>query len=433
MEINVLSILLLFGITILLGYVGFTIFKKTKIPDIIWLMIFGIFVASFGLIDRALFLTASPLLAAIALLIILFDAGLNMDFYQMLNEFSRSLLLAILGFLFSMIAVTLVAHVFFGFDLLNAMLLGAIIGGTCSTTVISIVSVIKIKENVKTLMLLESIITDPICIVVTLALIGMIISTGSFSAAQNIASAFSIGAMVGLISGIIWLRLLDKVRGRPFDHMLTLAIVFLLYAGVEVLGGSGAIAALLFGLVLGNGKTFSKMLAMKKEYDVDPLLRTFQSEMSFFIRSFFFVYLGLIVVVNPQYLIYGIVIAAALLIIRFFAVQISTIGMNFTKNEKRLMTSIAPRGLAAAVLAQLPISYGIPGAEMYSSIIFVVIFATVIYTSIAIRFLYRDGYENPKPEEKQLEIPAEPKSITEESHVKHRKTSHKKHARHKSR
>ena len=309
---NAVGILLLFGITIALGYIGSLIFRKTKIPDIVWLMLFGLVVSSFGLMDRALFLSASPLLAALALLIILFDAGLNMDFYQMIHGFSRSFILAILGFVFSMVATALMSMWLLQFDLLHGLLLGAILGGTSSAIVITIAGMLHDGYKTKTLVSLESIITDPLCIAVAIALINVIVpSTNTYSPIHGILSSFSIGAVLGLIVGVIWLRLLDKLQGKPFDYMLTLAVVFLLYAGAEFSGGSGAIAALLFGLVLGNGKTFSKILKMSKEYNVNPLLKTFQSEISFFIRSFFFVYLGLIVVISPQYILNGLAIAAA--------------------------------------------------------------------------------------------------------------------------
>ncbi len=393
MALDVLSILTLFGLTIVLGYIGSMIFRKTKVPDILWLMLFGFLVTHFGLINRDIFLVASPLLAALALLIILFDAGLNMDFYETVYGFTRSMLLGIVGFMLSMTAVAAIAMWLLGFDLLRSLLLGAMLGGTSSAIVLSIMSVVKVHQNVKTLITLESIITDPLCIVVSIALIGLAVPGAAYSPFQNIMGAFSVGAVVGLISGIIWLRVLHKLRDKPFDHMLTLAIVFLLYAGVEFSGGSGVIAALLFGLVLGNGKTFSEMLKMSKDYTINPLLKAFQAEISFFIRSFFFVYLGIVAVISPQYVLYGLAISLMLIVVRFAAVYVSTTGLGIPTPEKKLMCTMVPGGLSAAVLAQLPVTYGIPGAQIYSSIIFVVIFATVIYTAISIRLFYKDGYE----------------------------------------
>ena len=70
--IEPLSILTFFGITIALGYIGSLIFERTSIPDIVWLLLFGLLVGPvFNLMDRTTFITASSLLGAIALLIIL--------------------------------------------------------------------------------------------------------------------------------------------------------------------------------------------------------------------------------------------------------------------------------------------------------------------------------------------------------------------------
>ena len=57
--------------------------------------------------------------------------------------------------------------------------------------------------------------------------------------------------------------------------------------------------------------------------------------------------------------------------------------------EKNMIRTMAPRGLAAAVLAQLAVAYGIPNASVFSDIIFIVILATVIYTTVASRIFYK--------------------------------------------
>lgn len=390
MEINAFGLLALFGVTIIVGYVGSLIFSKTRIPDVLWLLLFGLLIGPvFGLIDRTLFLAISPFLAAIALLMILFDAGLNMDFYQMVRSFSRSMLLAVLGMVLGMISIGLFTHYFMGLDLMVGILLGAIIGGTSSPIVLSLVGKFSMRNDVKTFVSLESIFTDPLVIVISIGIINIISQTSQYSAAQGILSAFSIGAVIGIFTGLVWLLILNKLKGRPFDYMLTLAVLFILYIGVETNGGSGALMALFFGLVLGNGKAFSNMLKFKKKFEIDHLMKTFNAEISFFIRSFFFVYLGLIVVINPNYIIYGVAMTVILIIIRLIAVQISTIKMGLTSVEKNITRHLVPRGLAAAVLAQLPLAYGIKGAEIFSDVIFIVILSTVLYTTVAMRISTR--------------------------------------------
>lgn len=399
--ISTLGILMLFSVTIFLGYIGSLIFGRTKIPDVVWLMLLGLLVSYFGLVNRNIFLSMSSLLAALALLIILFEAGLNMNFYQTLRGFPRSMVLAVLGMLLSMGFVGAVSVLYFRLDILSGLLLGAILGGTSSPIVLSVMSRLKIRENIKTLINLESVLTDPLCIIVSIMLMQMIVASASYSLAmQGIASAFSVGAMLGFVAGVIWLFVLEKVKGRPFDQMLTLAFLFLVYVFVESLAGSGAISSLVFGIVLGNGKVFSKILKLGKSFSIDESMRKFQAEISFFVRSFFFVYIGLIAVISQTFILYGLAIAAVLILARLALVEIGTFRINIEKSEKNIMKIMAPRGLAAAVLAQLPAVYGIKNAEFFSNVIFIVIIATVIYSSIAVMFFYKPAKDNnnEKPE-----------------------------------
>ncbi len=389
MAVDSLSLLVLFGITIIVGYIGYLFFDKTRIPDVFWLMIFGILVGPvFNLVDRSLFLAITPFLAALALIIILFDAGVNMDFYKMLRSFPRSILMSIVGFLLTLLLVAGFAFFFMDFSILYSLLMGTIVGGTSSAVVISIARRLKVRENPKMIVILESIFTDPIVIVVSIVLLNIISQNTAVNPLQGIISAFSVGAVTGFVAGVAWLFVLEKIKGKPFDYMLTLSVLFLLYVSVESVSGSGAIAALAFGLVLGNGKAFSIMLKMKHmRFGFTKVLRTFQGEVSFFIRSFFFVYLGIIVSINPTYIIYGLAISIIIILVRLLAVNVSTYKLRITKPEKDMIKTMAPRGLASAVLAQLPVAYGIPNAQIFSDIVFVVILATVIYTTIATRFL----------------------------------------------
>jgi len=377
------------GLTVILGYVANLVFERTKVADVIWLLLLGVAISYFGVVSGEAFTPITPFLASVALLIILFDAGLNIDFYALLRGLSRSLLLAIMCFIFSIVAVAGVSVLLLGFDMLTGLLLGSITGGTSSAVVLGIIDKLRMCQGSRILVSLESILTDPLTIVASLAIMSFMVPISSVPVIQQIASKFSVGIVVGLFVGIAWLWILEKIKGRPFDYILTIGMAFAIYAGTEIAGGSGALSALFFGLALGNARTFSKILRLGRKYTTKRMLRRFQAEIAFFIRTFFFVLLGLIAVINQMYLFYGLAIAAVLVIARVFAVRISTIGMGMTRHELDIATAMAPRGLAAAVLAQLAASYNIPNADMLSSIIFVVIFATVIYTSAASLILSR--------------------------------------------
>ncbi len=388
MPVDTFNILTLIGLTIIVGYAGSLIFHKTRIPDVIWLLLFGLLVGPvLSFVNTSMYIAVSPLLAAVAIVIILFDAGLNMDFYQTVKNFSRSMLLSVAGIGLSMLSLSALSVLVFGLDPLTGALLGAILGGTSFPVVESIIKSAKVRESVRSLLSIESIITDPLVIVISIAIMGMLVpSIGSHpSALKSIMAAFSIGAVVGLFAGFIWLHMLRVLKGKPFDYMLTLGVLFLLYVFVEAHGGSGAIASLIFGLVLGNAKTFTSMLRIRKHLEFDENMKRFQSEVTFLMKSFFFVFLGIIVIIKPQFILYGFAAAMTLIVLRFAIARIGMHGMRLSPIEKDIMRITVPRGLAAAVLAQYPINYGIPGAEMISSIVFVVILATVIYATAAVK------------------------------------------------
>ena len=159
MALNILSILSLVAVTIVLGYLGNWVFKKTNIPDPLWLMLFGLLVGPvFHLIDTGLFITAMPLLAVIALVIILFEGGLELKINNLLKEFLQATKLSLINSLASILVVMLLMIFVFKIEFLPALLMGAIVSGTGSTVILSIINRIKAPDKIKIMVSLESII-----------------------------------------------------------------------------------------------------------------------------------------------------------------------------------------------------------------------------------------------------------------------------------
>ena len=401
MPLDALSFLGLAAITIVIGYIGSLFFKKTGVPDVIWLLLLGLVLGPLlNLIDRTLYIAVLPLLSALALIMILFDAGLSMDFYQVIRSFPRSLLLAIVGVVFSMIAVSLFMVFFLNFNITEGLLLGSIVGGTSSASVASIARRVGgIRENVKTLLTLESILNDPLTIVIPIVLVGFLTATTQINPidpAISIVSAFSIGGMLGLLGGLIWQTIADRLKEKHLEYILTLAAIFVVYITVEALHGSGPIAALLFGLVVGNKKVIYGILKMRqRSREGFDNVKATQAELSFFIRSFFFVYLGLIAVINTQFILYGVGVVAVLIVTRLAFTQFCMVKMHLRENEKNIIRIMAPRGLAAAVMIQLPLTLGLPHAAEMFNIGFIVILGTTLYTTV-MAFVFRGHRHNHK-------------------------------------
>jgi len=114
-----------------------------------------------------------------------------------------------------------------------------------------------------------------------------------------------------------------------------------------------------------------------------------QREIAFFIRAFFFVFLGLVVTINQNAMFYAVVISALIIFLRIVITRLSIMGCELPKLDKKMIAVMSPRGLAAAVLAEIAITSGVPGIEMFPTIIFMVIFSTIIFTTIGTTVIFR--------------------------------------------
>ncbi|MEM3596910.1 MAG: cation:proton antiporter [Candidatus Bathyarchaeia archaeon] len=356
--------LILSGAIIVIGFLGNYVFERTGFPDMLILIILGILLGPItNVVNAGSIMGLAPYLAALALVFILFDGGMAMNIYRVFSESPRAVVLAVAGFTFSVFAITLVLIVARpDIPLLYCVLFGTMFGGSSSIIVFSMASKIGLNEKCSTVLSLESAITDIFCIVFSLVVIEIILkgTVDLMSVSQSIASRFSTGIVLGFVFGLIWLTILRKVAIASYAYMLTLAVVLLAYAFTEFLGGSGALCSLLFGIVLGNEKEIYRILKMERTQSVvvDAGLKKFESEIAFLLRTFFFVYIGLIVTISDfTTIIIGIILSLALLLTRFGAVTIATKGSSELACERPIMSVLLTRGLAAAVLATLPMQY----------------------------------------------------------------------------
>lgn len=371
-------------VIIIIGAASNYIFRKTGIPDMLFLVLLGLVVGPvFGVIRAQDIASLTPFVSTLAVVIILFDGGLGLDVHKVLAQTPRAIVLAVGGFVLSVIAVALFARFFLGWRLLQGVLLGSILGGSSSVVVIAIVRRLGLSEKCSTTLILEASITDILCIVGALALLE--IMTTSIPPIQALAievtAKFTIGIVLGGLVGFVWLNVLPRLSREPYKYMVTLASVFLTYFVSESLGGSGAISALVFGLMLANSEWVLSFFKRPGIAATDESFRTLEAEIFFLVKAFFFVYLGLIVAFPTLNLVtLAFAIAIILLGVRSLAVLASTVGSELAK-EKGAMTVIYGRGLAAGILAVLPSQFGIPNAGTYTSITLLAIVFTAIVTS----------------------------------------------------
>jgi cell volume regulation protein A len=208
---------------------------------------------------------------------------------------------------------------------------------------------------------------------------------------RDIFSIFVLSALIGFVIGFVWAGIMDRLRGRPFLYMATIAILFPSYIFTEsIIGeGGGAITALTFGLAITNYAFFAKKIGFESTVKIDKRrLRELHEEITFFMKSFFFVYIGLVVTLSLDYFITGLCVAALILVDRFFVASGVGYALRFSNEEKLLTRLICASGLPAFIMSQLPIIYDPNGVffkdpGIYSNLCMPIVLVTVIFASVA--------------------------------------------------
>ncbi|MEE2606133.1 MAG: cation:proton antiporter [Thermoproteota archaeon] len=378
-------LLLAASVVIILGVLGEAFFKKTGIPDIAFLMVLGIIIGPIlGIIQPEAVIEIVPYFAAIALIIIMFDGGYNLHIGNVLKTAHFAIILVILGFAVSVGIVAGLAHYGLGWEWLDSILLATIVGGSSSIIVFGLVRKIRISEEAKSMLSFESALTDILCTIIAFVLFEAVM-TGTFDMeilGQTIGKAVLVGLILGFGVGIPWMFFISKLKSAQHSYMLTLGVLFLLFFLATTFGESGALTALVFGLMLGNKQYFMRKLKIKMpENTIDNSLHR---QVTFLVRAFFFVFVGLLASFGQiEYVIFGIIAAVAIYLGRI-AITHTALVKGFSKLDKKVTSVMIPRGLAAAVLATIPLTMGLQNGEAYPQIIFFIILTSVIITTIGL-------------------------------------------------
>ena len=378
-------LLLAASVVIILGVLGEAFFKKTGIPDILFLMVLGIIIGPvLGIIQPEAVLEIVPYFAAVALIIIMFDGGLNLHIGKVLKTAHFAIILVIVGFALSVGIVAGLAHYGLGWEWIDSILLGSIVGGSSSIIVFGLVQKIRISDDAKSMLSFESALTDIFAVIIAFVLFEAVLS-GEFSIdllGVTIGKAILVGLVLGFGVGIPWMLVISRLKNAQHSYMLTIGMVFLLFFLATSFGESGALTALVFGLMLGKKTYFSRLLKVK--FPEDTIDNSLHTQVTFLVRAFFFVFVGLLAsFAQLEYVIFGVIAAIGIYIGRIIITK-SVLVRGFSKLDKKVTSVMIPRGLAAAVLATFPLSMGLPNAEAYPQIIFFVIFTSVLITTIGL-------------------------------------------------
>lgn len=315
-------------------------------------------------------------IGSVALVLILFDGGLNTPMDAVKRGARPASVLASVGVIGTGLIIAWGAR-FFGFSWPAALLLGAIVSSTDAAAVFSVLrgSGIHLKRRVGATLELESGINDPMAFMLTILLTQNLVATGSidfrtvpFTLLLEIAIGAAWGAAIGF-GGRALLKRLWLPAGGLYPA-LTLALAFLSYGVPTLIHGSGFLAVYVAGVILGNG-SLPYRAGLFRVHDAVAWL----SQITMFLI------LGLLV--TPSALFNAGWAGVGLGIVLGFVARplmalICLVPFRFPPREIAYVGWVGLRGAVPIVLATYPVLAGAPGAER----IFIVVFSIVVLNAL---------------------------------------------------
>ncbi len=380
-----------------IGHVLQWVFIKTKIPDLLILIAAGFIIGPSGwsLISHQHLGQTGAVLATVTLIIILYEGGLHLNAKSLLQSSLPALALSLLSFLLiSALATVSLSH-FFTWP--TALLVGLGIGSTSSAVVFPMIKPLGLKEETKTLLSLESAFTDVLAIIAFLAVLDSIFS-------QNYkASAFILGfgtkpfvsVALGIGSAILW-SFLRKAFLKLFDMpFATEAWSLLTFGCIEIFDLNGPIGILAFGFALANLNLMPSALGgLLNLKPVSENEMSLLKEISFLLRTFFFLYLGMLIQISSfNIFILAVLLTLLMFATRYIAVRCVLSAKKYPYFDALVAVGMGPRGLACAVLATLPLQRGYIHGEFIQNLIFYVILISILSASLFVMFGQKDFFQ----------------------------------------
>jgi len=284
------------------------------------------------------------------LILIPFQAGYELHLRDALRHFSAAVLFGLLGYGLSFAAVSCVALWVINLPLHQALLLGGVFGCTSSTMVIPVLQQLDIWGPVNVILILEAALGDIISVISVGSLFDLPQGdTLVIGLITGFLVRISVAIIAAIVAGVLWSRARSRFAADRFGSVLNIGGILLVYALISTIGGSGLLAVLVFGLTLANVSNDADETAARPEQGI----LIFHSDLSFLVRSFFFVLLGASVeFIGRPYVIATVLILAGLVMARMISVYTTAWALqDIHRRERELILCLFPRGLVNAVLA----------------------------------------------------------------------------------
>lgn len=389
---------------LLLGYLAYLAFERWRVPDFLFLLLLGIAVGPYGLdavppAYRDAIDTAAPVFAAVAVAFLLFEGGVRLPLRGMGRPVALILVHTLLVAAWSSAAVWLVLTRGFGVSPVGALVFAAATLGPSASIVLSFAPRLALDDRARSTVVLEGVVGNVLAFLVVAALAQLLAPAAPAGAVPGvggdlggIALGAALAVAMAVVAGVAWLGITRRRPGSGALHMATLGLAIAVYAAAEgPLGGHGAVGAFAFGLVLGNRGLVRRALGVPADVRAhDAELARFHGEVTFFIRTFFFVYLGLLFDPGQGALtpvLVAVALTAVFLAARFPTTSLLGRAWGLPRSDVRVVRGTVARGMSDAVVVVYAIQVGLvlpSEAPLLTSALLLTVVVTAVATALLV-------------------------------------------------
>ena len=379
--------LLIAGLVLGACVLGSRLSARSGVPVFLLFVVLGMVLGEEGL-GRIVFedYALAFRLGSIALVLILFDAGLKTPVTTFRRYLVPSLLLATVGVLLTAVIVAVAAHAA-GFSWLEALLVGGIVSSTDAAAVFAVLRMggVKLHERVGATLEVESGLNDPMAILLTVALAEALASghSPSWTVLLGVLVELAIGAAAGLGAGVVaraGMRRLELPVAGLYP-LLTIAFALATFGATTMAHGSGFLAVYVAGIVMGDATPPYK-----------PLLTRVHDFSAWLGQVGMFVVLGLLAYPSRLALaaLPGIVVALVLAFVaRPLAVAACLLPLRYRAREIAYVAWVGLKGAVPIVLACIPVLLHAPAATRIFDVVFFAVVLSALLQGSTVRWLTR--------------------------------------------
>ncbi|THD16225.1 potassium/proton antiporter [Anoxybacillus ayderensis] len=373
-------IIFLLGLLLIIGVLTTKFSSWLGVPSLVFYILVGMILSKFIYFDNA-FLT--QIFGIFALIVILFEGGMNTKWNTLKKVIVPSSSLATFGVLITAICVGAFAKYILNISWAEGLLLGAIVSSTDAAAIFATLGSVYVNRRLSATLEAESGMNDPMAVILTLSLITFV-QNPEISILHTLLGFFwqiISGILIGLGIGKLTIWCMNKIHldSSGLYPILSLSFAVLSYSTAALMKGSGFLAVYIMAVFVGNSQIVYRHSVFR-----------FNEGLAWMMQIFMFILLGLLVFPNELVEVAweGIVLAIFLIIVaRPISVMVSTIKMRFSMKEKLFLSWAGLKGAVPIVLATYPLIANVENSQLIFNIVFFIVLISALIQGSTISLL----------------------------------------------